>query len=136
MAIPGVGSSGSGNAANSTTALASASNQFVSEQTFLQLLVTQLQNQDPLNPQDASQFVAELSSFSSVEQLTSLSTSMESVLESSVTNLIGKTVTVADSTSAQGYVQGTVSAVVYYSNGPAVDVNGTAYPISAIQNVQ
>jgi len=29
-----------------------------------------------------------------------------------------------------------VSAVVYYANGPAVDVNGTAYPLSAIQNVQ
>ena len=134
MAIPGVG--GSGSSQNVAAATAAASNQFVSEQTFLQLLVTQLQNQDPMNPQDASQFVAELSSFSSVEQLTSLSTSMNSVLESSVTNLIGKTVTVADSTSAQGYIQGQVSAVVYYANGPAVDVNGTAYPLSAIQNVQ
>ena len=134
MAIPGIG--GSSSAQNVAAATAAASNQFVSEQTFLQLLVTQLQNQDPLNPQDASQFVAELSSFSSVEQLTSLSTSMESVLESSVTNLIGKTVTVADASSAQGYIQGTVGAIVYYSNGPAVDVNGTSYPISAIQNVQ
>jgi flagellar basal-body rod modification protein FlgD len=134
MSISGIG--GTGSAQNVAAATAAASSQFVSEQTFLQLLVTQLQNQDPLNPQDASQFVAELSSFSSVEQLTSLSTSMESVLESSVTNLIGKTVTVADSSSAQGYIQGTVGAIVYYSNGPAVDVNGTSYPISAIQNVQ
>jgi flagellar basal-body rod modification protein FlgD len=134
MAISGVGaSSGSSNTA---AAVAAASNQFVSEQTFLQLLVTQLQNQDPLNPQDASQFVAELASFSSVEQLTSLSSSMASVLDSSVTNMIGKTVTVADSSNANGYVQGTVSAIVYYANGPAVDVNGTAYPITAVQNVQ
>jgi flagellar basal-body rod modification protein FlgD len=134
MAISGVGaSSGS---ANTAAAVAAASNQFVSEQTFLQLLVTQLQNQDPLNPQDASQFVSELASFSSVEQLTSLSTSMASVLDSSVTNMIGKTVTVADSSNANGYVQGTVSAIVYYANGPAVDVNGTAYPITAVQNVQ
>jgi len=134
MAISGVGaSSGSSNTA---AAVAAASNQFVSEQTFLQLLVTQLQNHDPLNPQDASQFVAELASFSSVEQLTSLSSSMASVLDSSVTNMIGKTVTVADSSNANGYVQGTVSAIVYYANGPAVDVNGTAYPITAVQNVQ
>ena len=134
MSVSGVGSSGS--SSNVAAATAAASSQFVSEQTFLQLLVTQLQNQDPLNPQDASQFVAELASFSSVEQLTSLSSNMESVLESSVTNLIGKTVTVADSSAAQGYVQGQVSAVVYYANGPAVDVNGTAYPVSDIQNVQ
>lgn len=134
MAIPGVG--GSSSSSNVAAATAAASNQFVSEQTFLQLLVTQLQNQDPLNPQDASQFVSELASFSSVEQLTSLSTNMQSVLESSVTNLIGKTVTVADSSASQGYVQGTVGAIVYYANGPAVDVNGTAYPVSDIQNVQ
>jgi flagellar basal-body rod modification protein FlgD len=38
------------------------------EQTFLKLLVTQLKNQDPLNPQDGTQFVAQLAQFSSLEQ--------------------------------------------------------------------
>jgi flagellar basal-body rod modification protein FlgD len=40
----------------------------VSEQTFLQLLVAQLQNQDPTQPQDGTQFVAQLAQFSSLEQ--------------------------------------------------------------------
>lgn len=40
----------------------------VTEQSFLQLLVAQLQNQDPLNPQDGTQFVSQLAQMSSLEQ--------------------------------------------------------------------
>jgi flagellar basal-body rod modification protein FlgD len=39
------------------------------ESTFLQLLVSQLQNQDPLNPMDSTQFVSQLTSYSQLEQL-------------------------------------------------------------------
>jgi flagellar basal-body rod modification protein FlgD len=46
----------------------STSSTLVNEQTFLQLLVTQLQHQDPTQPQDATQFVAQLAQFSSLEQ--------------------------------------------------------------------
>jgi flagellar basal-body rod modification protein FlgD len=59
-------------AATSTTtaskSAASATDGLVSEQTFLQLLVAQLQNQDPTQPQDGAQFVAQLAQFSSLEQ--------------------------------------------------------------------
>lgn len=46
---------------------------------FLKLLVTQLQNQNPLDPQDNSQFVAQLAQFSSVESLQNLSTSVDAI---------------------------------------------------------
>jgi flagellar basal-body rod modification protein FlgD len=39
------------------------------EETFLKLLVSQLQNQDPLSPTDSNQFVAQLTSYSQLEQL-------------------------------------------------------------------
>jgi flagellar basal-body rod modification protein FlgD len=39
------------------------------ESTFLKLFVSQLQNQDPLNPQDSTQFVSQLAQFSQLEQL-------------------------------------------------------------------
>ena len=57
--------------AGSSTSLsaASASATQVSEQQFLQLLVAQLQNQDPLNPMDGTQFVSQLAQFSELEQM-------------------------------------------------------------------
>lgn len=42
------------------------------QETFLKLLVAQLKNQDPLNPQDGAAFVAQLAQFNSVEQLISI----------------------------------------------------------------
>ena len=46
------------------------------ENAFMQLLVTQLQNQDPTQPQDSSQFVTQLAQFSSLEKLTSMNQSL------------------------------------------------------------
>ena len=44
---------------------------------FLRLLVTQLSNQDPLNPMDGQQFAAQLAQFTSVEQLVNINGSLE-----------------------------------------------------------
>jgi len=62
-------SSGSSPSSGSSTAgdLA-ASDALANEQTFLQLLVAQLQNQDPTDPMDGTQFVTQLAQFSSLEQ--------------------------------------------------------------------
>jgi len=67
---------------------------------FLTLLVAQLENQDPLNPDDATEFTAQLAQFSSLEQLFSLNESMENLVAASTgsdkfstLNTIGKEVT-------------------------------------------
>lgn len=52
------------------------------KQDFLTLLVAQLQNQDPLNPDDPTEFTAQLAQFSSLEQLFTLNETMESVADS------------------------------------------------------
>jgi flagellar basal-body rod modification protein FlgD len=49
------------------------------EQTFLQLLVAQLQNQDPTQPQDGTQFVAQLAQFASLEQQVEMRTDLDSI---------------------------------------------------------
>jgi flagellar basal-body rod modification protein FlgD len=53
-------------------AAAGKSSQQLGQADFLKLLVTQLQNQDPMNPMDNQQFVAQLATFSSLEQLMSI----------------------------------------------------------------
>jgi flagellar basal-body rod modification protein FlgD len=52
--------------ASSQTAV---SGPLANESTFLTLLVSQLQNQDPLNPTDSNQFVSQLTAYSQLEQL-------------------------------------------------------------------
>jgi flagellar basal-body rod modification protein FlgD len=58
---------------NTTTSTAtnpaSSKDPLANESTFLTLLVSQLQNQDPLNPVDSTTFVSQLTSYSQLEQL-------------------------------------------------------------------
>lgn len=69
-AIPPVSSSQAASSGSSAAASASPSTAGLADQsTFLTLLVTQLQNQDPLNPADSTQFVTQLAQFSQLEDL-------------------------------------------------------------------
>ena len=54
---------------------------------FLNLLVTQLKNQDPLKPMDSSSFVAELAQFSQLEQSSNQSTLLGKVLDAQNSSL-------------------------------------------------
>jgi flagellar basal-body rod modification protein FlgD len=49
---------------------------------FLQLLVTQMKNQNPLDPQDNTQFVAQLAQFSSLESMQNLTSTVDSIASS------------------------------------------------------
>ncbi len=69
---------------------------------FLKLLTTQMQAQDPLNPMDNTEFVAQLSQFTSLERLESMSRSLDTLAMSTSSNtsaqmvsFIGKQITIA-----------------------------------------
>jgi len=61
----------------SATTTPAASTQSMGKDDFLMLLVTQLENQDPLNPMEGTEFTAQLAQFSSLEQLQTISADIE-----------------------------------------------------------
>jgi flagellar basal-body rod modification protein FlgD len=63
-------------ASSSTTSASSTTDALGNEQTFLQLLVAQIQNQDPLNPTDSTTFITQLAQFSELEQLININQSV------------------------------------------------------------
>lgn len=93
---------------------------------FLQLLVTQLKNQDPLNPENPTEFTAQLAQFSSLEQLFTLNESVKSLVTSnansdrlSTLSTIGKDVAY---TSGSFKFDGSPVEVGYQLDGPATEV--------------
>jgi flagellar basal-body rod modification protein FlgD len=73
-----------------------------SEEVFLQLLVSQIQNQDPLNPTDSTQFVSQLAQFSELEQVIAIRSDIETAMSSSSGNSTTPTSTTTDSTNPTG----------------------------------
>lgn len=64
----------------STTPPANSPDQLTNESTFLQLLVAQIKNQDPLNPTDSIQFIGQLVQFSQLEQLLGINKGVQSLV--------------------------------------------------------
>ena len=116
MAVSGVTATtttASTTTSSSTTDVASASLNYDS---FLKLLVAQMKNQDPTEPMDSTQQIAQLATFSQVEQTIKTNTNLEILLQrtslSEANAVIGKTVT-----SADGKTTGVVKEVKLYSDG-------------------
>ena len=83
-----------------STELAAAQQPVLGKEDFLNLLITQLQNQDPLNPTDSTEFTAQLAQFSSLEQLSNVNGNLEqlqnfqaSTNNSQAVSLLGKEIT-------------------------------------------
>jgi flagellar basal-body rod modification protein FlgD len=108
-----------GSAAPSTQA-ASGKNADMGKDQFLKLFVAQLQHQDPMNPMQDSDFMGQMASFSTLEQITNLASA--SSLSQSV-GLIGRTVTYTDTSGAAH--TGVVEKVSDTKDGPFLTVAGT-----------
>ena len=91
---------------------------------FLNLLVTQLRYQDPLNPTDDKEFIAQMAQFSSLEQMQNMSSTLTN---SQAFSMIGKrvTATITDSSNSElKTVVGEVSTVKVSNGKTYVVING------------
>jgi flagellar basal-body rod modification protein FlgD len=98
---------------------------------FLTLLVAQLKFQDPTAPQDSTQFISQLASFSGVEQAVNTNSKLDNLITSfalsQADGVIGHTVTAAD-----GSISGKATSVKIMSDGAtAVLESGDQIPLGA-----
>lgn len=102
---------------------------------FLQLLVAQMKNQDPLNPDTNTEYVAQLAQFSTLEQMQNMNTTLSNT---SAFNLVGQYVEIIekDSSGKQTTVEGTVDSVVMQNSTAYVTVNGSLHKASDVREVK
>ena len=107
------------NSTSSTSSTTSTSNNTVDYNTFLQLLIAEMKNQDPTNPMDTSQYMSQFAQLSTVEQATLTNSKLDSLLSSQALTqadgLIGRNVSFTDTTGAA--VTGKIASVSINSDG-------------------
>ena len=108
--------------------------QTLNQQDFLQLLVTQMENQNPLDPQSDTQMAAEMAQFTSLQQTTAMSGSL-SMLQAN--SLIGSTVNlkIDSQNTSSGVVSGVLLGSASSDGTPQIIVNGAAYDLSQVLSV-
>ena len=103
-----------------------ADNGSLGKDQFLKLFVAQLQHQDPMNPMNDSEFMAQMASFSTLEQVTNLAAANEKIAASMASNsavsLIGRTVTYVDANDE--IHTGKVDKVTTAGGKPLLTVDG------------
>ena len=102
--------------ANTGTSTAAVEKESLGKDDFLKMLVAQLQNQDPLNPLDGTDFTAQLAQFSSLEQLDNMNSQL---------NVIGLYQSSLNNSQSVGLIGQQITA-----NGNSVMVEGPATILS------
>ena len=112
MNVPAIGNATGTSAQTGAAGMA----QTVDYQSFLRLLVAQMNNQDPTSPMESTDYVAQLATFSQVEQSVQINAKLDGILQASTFaqagDLIGREIE-----SSDGKIKGTVESVRLYSDG-------------------
>jgi flagellar basal-body rod modification protein FlgD len=100
------------------------------EADFLKLLTAQLAAQDPLDPESNTDFIAQMATFSQLEQMNTMSENMSAETAS---NYIGKTVTASDSDG--NTVTGVVSSISIDSGDVTLNIGDSSCALDTVTNV-
>jgi len=104
---------------------------------FLQLLVAQMRYQDPMNPTDSSQFLAQSAQFTALEKMQDVADKTAQLLSAQMafgaSGLVGKHVTWTDSDGATR--SGTVSGVTFGADGPVLSAGDATFSVTSLLSV-
>jgi flagellar basal-body rod modification protein FlgD len=124
-------------AASQPTAPVRAPKQSMDGEMFMNLLVTQLKNQDPSSPMDTNAMMGQTTQLAMMEKLTELSSTsgqdFSLQMRSSAAALLGKTVSYTGPDGST--LSGTASSVSFAGTTPQVTVNGTSIAMDALTGV-
>ncbi len=108
------------------------------EDAFMQLLLAQMRNQDPLKPMEDQDFMAQLAQFNSLNQLTQMSKTLDELVKSQALSqgsaLIGKTV--SGMASDGSTITGVVSGLQLSGGSITLEIDGRHMPLSSVHSVQ
>lgn len=101
---------------------------------FLQLLVAEMKNQDPLEPSSNTEYVAQLATFTQVEEMRNMASSMS---QSQANQLIGKMVVMntLTGTGASSFIGGIVDRVVNDKGKTYLGIDGSLYDIDDLNSI-
>jgi flagellar basal-body rod modification protein FlgD len=116
----------------------SSQSDYLGKEEFLQLLVAQLSHQDPLNPVDNSESIAQLAQFSALEQMQNVSSQLQGLRQSSglIDGLMlhGKNIELL---TGNGTVhRGTVERITWAKDDLTLTINGESIPLSEVTEVR
>lgn len=129
--VPATGTASTAATTATSSTNSSSSSMPINQTQFLQMLMAELQNQNPMNPNssDPMSFVTELAQFTSVEQETNTAESTSTIASgqntASAVSLLGYNVNYTDPTTGATDT-GTVQSVDITSSGPTLTINGTS----------
>lgn len=116
---------------NSNTTTTKKTNDELGKDDFLKLLVSQLQNQDPLSPMQDQEFIAQMAQFSSLEQMQNMNSS---ILISQASSMIGTEITWQDTSG--NVKKGLVASVEISGKTPSLKVDDTLVDLSMVKSVK
>jgi flagellar basal-body rod modification protein FlgD len=129
----------SGTTGTSSDTTTSTTQKTLDQDAFLKLLITEMQNQDPLSPMDNTEYVAQLAQFSSLEQMQQMNSALDSMSTSYSSNqalsLVGKTVTYKSPDDATTTLTGTVSGVVFEDGTAKLKIGSDTVGLDAVEQI-
>lgn len=135
---PAAASTSTTGSTTSSSSSTSADQSLLDPQAFLQLLVAQLQYQDPSNPVDTSSFMNQTAMLSQVQTMNSMSSTLSALADAqqaqSATALIGKQITYTNDSGIP--VSGVVTAASLASSGATLTLaDGSTVPLANVSQV-